>query len=85
MIFSLLKTFIANNLPLFLSLTRYTSPNEPVPRSLMGRKFLGPGLKSSSVQLALFELFEAEETELWLGPRAPVSERTFFSAFIWES
>jgi hypothetical protein len=49
MIFCLLSTFIAYNLVVFFSLTRYTSPKLPLPSILTGINMLGPALISSSV------------------------------------
>jgi hypothetical protein len=44
---ALLNTFIAYNLEVFLSLTKYTSPKLPLPSSLIGIKLAGPIFSSS--------------------------------------
>ena len=52
-IFYLLSTFIANNSPVAISLTKYTSPKDPLPNSLSGIKSSGPTLSATILTLGL--------------------------------
>lgn len=52
-IFCLLSTFIANNIPVDSSLTKYTSPKLPLPNSFRGMKSSGPTLSATNVTVGL--------------------------------